>query len=125
LIFKLFKFIAFGVIILLIAAFYLVFFAQKIDPKYLPAQLQYCGKTLKPEDTTYQQLASWLAKNRQGWGMSFAKLERDNSKKSPLRFQSPAFWVEIEADRVIVSYKTDFGFPQFIKYTDHLLPTEC
>jgi hypothetical protein len=124
-IFKLFKLIAFGVVILLIAAFYMVFFAQKIDPSYLPPQLQYCGKTLRPNDSTYQELASWLAKNQQGWGMSFAKLESENEAKSPIRFQSSAFWVEIEVDRVIVSYKTDCGFPQFIKYTSHSLPTKC
>jgi hypothetical protein len=117
--------VAFAVVILLITAFYLVFFAQKIDPRYLPAQLQHCGNTLQPNDIQYKQLANWLDKNRQGWGMSFAKLKKENNEKNPLRFESSAFWVEIEVDRVVVSYKTDFGFPQFIKYTSHSLPIEC
>jgi hypothetical protein len=92
---------------------------QKIEVGFIPSEFSYCGRTITHNDSKYKEITDWLRTNSDGWQQDW------NTQISGLKYYYPSFSVVVFKGGVSVSYKTDYGFPRFIKSVDHRLNTEC
>ena len=114
----------FGCIILLIiaigiAVYFYVFRQQEIALRLIPNEFEYCGKQISTRDSEYKEIVSWLKKNKDGWVLSFATYVPQQV------YRHPAFVVNVIKGGVVVSYKTDSGYPQYAKTIEHGLEMAC
>ena len=107
--------------VLLIAAAFLVYLlrGQEIDIGLISNEFTYCGRQINSGKPEYVKITNWLKHNRNGWTTSYASYVPGNE------YLSPAFNVSVHSDFVLVWYKTDEGYTQFIKYVKHELPLTC
>lgn len=113
-----------GIILLLLAFLAVgillyVFREQGIDISYIPNEFEYCGKDVFGSDKDYQEIVSWLKQNKEGWVLSYA------SYVPNYIYHNPAFRVNVQKGMVVVSYKTDYGYPQYVKSIKHGLRLNC
>ena len=109
-----------GVLIVITLGVYLYMFReQSIDIDLVPTEFKYCGKQIYGDDESYENIVKWLKNNSDDWVLSFASYVPIH------RYYHGAFNVNVHREAVIVSYKTDYGYPQFIKQGQHDLPLSC
>ena len=96
-----------------------VFREQEIDLDMLPNEFKYCGKQIYGNDPDYIKIISWLKQNKDGWRLSYASYVRKHV------YDGRHFIVSVLDEMVVVSYKTDYGFPQFTKSGQHGLSKSC
>jgi len=92
---------------------------QKIEVDFIPSEFRFCNKIIVRGDAEYKEIVSWLRQNSEGWARDW------NTPVAGLVYSYPAFSVVVYKGGVSVSYKTDYGFPRFIKSSNHNLPTVC
>lgn len=92
---------------------------QKIEVGFIPAEFKYCGKVITGADPEYKEISNWLQANSTGWARDW------NTQIAGVVYYYPAFSVVVFNGGVSVSYKTDYGFPRFIKSVNHSLNTTC
>ena len=104
----------------LITATYLyVFREQEIRTDFIPQKFEFCGKSISTGDREYDELVKFLTINKGGWVASFVSF-------APTQvYNSPAFKVNVMSKQVVVSYKTDEGYPQFVKLIKHDWSSSC
>lgn len=91
------------------AAYLYVFRNQEIRVDYIPQQFEFCGGIISEGDSEYDELIKVLTNHKNGWVASFTSF-------APTRvYFSPAFQVNVVGKQVVVSYKTDDGYPQLVK----------
>jgi len=96
-------------VILITATYLYVFRDQDIRIDFIPPEFEFCGKNISKGDQEYDELLKVLTAHKDGWVASFTSF-------APTQvYYSPAFKVNIVGKQVVVSYKTDEGYPQFIK----------
>lgn len=87
--------------------------------RFIPEEFTYCGKKIWGSDKEYQEIVSWLKQNKDGWVSSFVTYVPTQV------YRHPAFVVNVIEGGVVVSYKTDNGYPQFVKTITHGLNMSC
>jgi len=107
------------IIVLATAAYLYVFRQQEIEIRLIPNEFTYCGEQIWGKDKEYQEIASWLKNNKNGWVLSFVSYVPQQV------YRHPAFVVNVLDGGVVVSYKTDYGYPQYVKTIDHGLNMNC
>ncbi len=109
-----------AVVILIIAACYFYFFKNlKIENRFIPIEFEYCGAVINSDDMDYLNIVRWLKGNNRGW---------DTDWNTPIQgniYRNPAFSVVLFDGGVAVSYKTDNGYPRYIKSVEHGFKLEC
>ena len=110
----------FGLVLVISFCGYLYIFRdQAIDTSLIPLEFEYCGNQIYGKDESYLEIVDWLKANKDGWVLSFASYVPNH------RYYHGAFNVNIHEEAVIVSYKTDYGYPQYIKQGKHDLAMSC
>ena len=108
------------VLVILISTALLYYFRkQEIDIGLIPNEFTYCGKQIHGNDKNYREIVSWLKDNKDGWVPSFASYVPNQV------YRGNSFNINVLSDAVVVSYKTDYGFPQYIKGVEHGLKLKC
>lgn len=92
---------------------------RAIEVRFIPNEFKYCGKIITSNDPEYKEISTWLYENSNGWRQDW------NTLITGLVYSYPAFSVVVFKSGVSVRYKTDSGFPRFIKSVDHGLNIEC
>jgi len=111
-----------AVVILIIAACYFYFYFFKnleIETRFIPSEFEYCGAVINSDDMDYLNIERWLKSNSHGWDTDWNTLIQGNI------YRNPAFSVVLFDGGVSVSYKTDNGYPRFIKSVEHGFKLEC
>lgn len=96
-----------------------VFRQQEIAIRFIPSEFEYCGKKVWGNDKHYQEIVTWLKKNKDGWVLSYVTYVPKQV------YKHPAFNVNVLEGGVVVSYKTDYGYPQYVKTISHGINLEC
>lgn len=96
-----------------------IFRQQEIAIRLIPNEFEYCGKKVWGEDKNYQEIVTWLKQNKEGWVLSYATYVPKQV------YRHPAFTVNVMEGGVVVSYKTDYGYPQYAKTINHGINLEC
>lgn len=108
------------IVIVVATSSYLYFIRdQKIEIDFIPGEFKYCSRVITGSDPEYREISSWLRANSSGWVRDW------NTQIAGVVYSYPAFWVVVFKGGVSVSYKTDYGFPRFIKSVNHGLSIEC
>ena len=108
-----------GVVSIVGAGFLYMFRQQAIDVQFIPNEFAYCGDQIWGNDQEYREIVDWLKNNKDGWARSVVTYVPKQV------YDSPAFKVNVMDSGVVVSYKTDFGYPQFVKSINHGLRKNC
>ena len=87
--------------------------------RFILNEFTYCGEKIWDKDKEYNEIVSWLHQNRHGWVRTFLSYEPKQV------YQNPVFNIALLDDAVLVSYETDYGYPQYIKTIKHGLNMEC
>ena len=106
-------------ILIVVSAFLYIFREQSIDIGLIPNEFAYCGEAIWGNDAEYQKIVSWLKDNKEGWVISLVTFVPKQV------YSSPAFNVNVMENSVVVSYKTDYGYPQYVKTIQHDLNNKC
>ncbi len=96
-----------------------IFREQQINILLIPNEFTYCGKQIYGNNADYKEIVSWLNNNKNGWVTSYVSFIPKQT------YKSASFQVNILDNAVVVAYKTDYGYPQFIKRTDHRMSKKC
>ncbi len=106
--------------ILVTASGYLYFVRdQKIEVRFIPREFKYCDRVITGNDPEYQEITHWLRSNSYGWTRDW------NTQITGLVYSYPAYSIVVFEGGISVSYKTDYGFPRFIKSVNHNLSVAC
>ena len=116
---KVLGYILLALVLVVVGIFFYVFREQEIKINFIPNYFNYCGKQIDPKDPEYQEIVSWLNQNKDGWVLSFV------SYVPTQVYSHPAFSLNALKGSVVVSYKTDYGYPQYEKTIDHGLQLTC
>ncbi len=116
---KLIGYLAILLLLLGVSAYFYIFRQQEIAVHFIPNEFTYCGKKILGKDKEYQEIVGWLKKNKSGWVASYV------TYASKQVYHHPAFVVNVLEGGVVVSYKTDYGYPQLIKTINHGLNMSC
>ncbi|MGX5200357.1 hypothetical protein [Aliikangiella sp. IMCC44632] len=109
-----------GVFILLaVVGLAYLFRPQSIDTAMIPNEFNYCGKVIWGKDKEYLNIVKWIEDNRDGWTQNW------HTHYAGQGYHYPAFQVTIFPDFVAISYKTDWGYPQYTKSFTHDLVINC
>jgi hypothetical protein len=112
--------ILFSIIILVCVILYLYIFRQQaIAVNYIPNEFEHCGNKIGGQNKEYLEIVKWLENNKEGWVASFVTYAPNNL------YTHPAFSVNVLKGSVIVSYKTEYGYPQLVKTIKHNINSEC
>lgn len=106
-------------IVIAISAYFYIFRQQELAVRFIPNEFEYCGKTISVGDKSYEEIVRWLKKNKNGWVLSYV------TYVPRMVYRHPAFIVNVLEDGVVVSYKTDYGYPQYARTVAHSLNTQC
>ena len=116
---KILGFITISIVTLIVASYLYVFRDQDIRVDYIPQKFEYCGNVIVKGNSEYDEVVKVLMNNRDGWVTSFVSYV-------PTRvYSSSAFRVNVLGKMVVVSYKTDEGFPQFTKLIKYDWSSTC
>ena len=96
-----------------------IFRSQSIDVDLLPSEFEYCGKQIWGANEKYIEITNWIKNNSEGWSPSYA------SYAPELWYSYPSYRIGLLKKGVVVSYKTDNGYPQFYKSINHGLSMAC
>jgi len=107
------------VLLISIVGYLYIFRAQQIDTGLIPNEFNYCGKQIYGNNKNYKEIISWLKNNKSGWVSSFITFVPNHV------YHTGAFRVNVLPDVVVVSYKTDYGYPQYVKRGKHSLSIKC
>jgi hypothetical protein len=107
------------VAIIFVSAYFYVFREQEIAVRFIPNEFEYCGSKIWGNDEEYKKIVSWLKQNKDGWVLSYVTFVPN------MVYRHPAFVVNVIEGGVVVSYKTDYGYPQYVKTIEHGLSTKC
>ena len=108
------------ILVLIGAGAYLYLFRQQeIAIRLILNEFEYCGKKVRGNDKNYQEIVTWLKQNRDGWILSYVTYVPKQV------YRHPAFTVNVMEGGVVVSYKTDSGYPQYAKTINHSINLEC
>ena len=102
-----------------VGAYLYIFRQQEIAIRLIPNEFEYCGKKVWGNDKNYQEIVTWLKQNREGWVLSYVTYVPKQV------YRHPAFTVSVMEGGVVVSYKTDYGYPQYAKTINHGINLEC
>ena len=116
---RILKYSAFSLLVVVISGYLYIFRDQEIELTYFPSYFEHCDTKISGKDHAYLLIREWLTENNDEWVHSFVSFAHGN------RYFHPAFKVNILENVVIVSYKTDYGYPQFIKQGKHNLALSC
>ena len=105
--------------LVIVGIYFYVFREQEIKVNFIPSYFNYCGKQIDSKDSEYKEVVSWLNQNKGGWVLSFV------SYIPTQVYRHPAFSVNVLKGGVVVSYKTDYGYPQYEKTINHGLKLVC
>ncbi len=105
--------------ILITVTYLYVFREQEIRTDFIPPKFEFCGKSISKGDQEYEELTEILTLNKGGWVASFVSFVPTQV------YNSPAFKVNVMGKQVVVSYKTDEGYPQFVKLIKHDWSGSC
>ena len=113
-----------GYVVLLLAlvgvgTYFYIFRQQEIAVDFIPSEFTYCGKQIWGNNKEYQEIVSWLKQNKDGWVISYVTYVPTQV------YHHPAFRVNVTEGGVVVSYKTDHDYPQFVKTINHGLNMAC
>jgi|TARA_R110001592_G_scaffold339091_1_gene626596 hypothetical protein len=118
-VFKILKYLIITVLFFVSVTYLYVFREQDIIVDFIPPQFEFCDKLISKGDAEYDALVLLLNNNKSGWVSSFVSYAPSQV------YYSPAFSVNILNSNVVVSYKTDNGFPQLVKKIKHDLGSVC
>ena len=99
--------------------YFYIFREREIDVGLIPKEFSYCGMQIYGNEKEYQEIVSWLKNNKEGWVLTYV------SYVPKQVYRNPAFVVNVMSGGVVVSYKTDYGYPQYVKTTEHDLSLSC
>jgi len=108
-----------GLVIVGVGIYLYIFRSQEIDLTYIPKEFTYCGKQIWGKDKEYKEIITWLKQNKVGWKFSYVTYVPRQV------YHYPSFVVNVLEGAVVVSYKTDYGYPQYIKTINHDLKLTC
>ena len=92
---------------------------QEIDVGLIPNEFTYCGSKIYGNNPQYQEITGWLKRNKEGWKKSYVTFVPGRE------YRSPAFNISVHPEFVVAWYKTDEGYPQFVKSIKNELPISC
>lgn len=107
------------IVILVTVTYLYVFRDQEIRLEFIPPELEFCGKKISKGAQEYDELLKVLTAHKGGWNASFTSFVPTQV------YFSPAFKVNIVGKQVVVSYKIDEGYPQFIKLIKYNWSSSC
>ncbi|MCV6623862.1 MAG: hypothetical protein OIF51_19170 [Cellvibrionaceae bacterium] len=116
---KILAFLLLVAIVVAISGYLYLTREQVIEVRFIPNEFKYCGRVITNSDPEYKEISTWLHENSSGWVQDW------NTTITGLVYSYPAFSVVVFKGGVSVSYKTDFGFPRFIKSVNHGLNIAC
>ena len=116
---KILGYIFLCLILIVVSIYFYVFRNQEIDVSFIPNEFNYCGRQIYGKDTDYQEIVAWLRQNKDDWVLSYV------SYVPTQVYRHPAFVVNVLKGGVVVSYKTDWGYPQYAKTVEHGLKLVC
>jgi hypothetical protein len=108
-----------GLSLVVISGYFYYFRLQTIELKFIPTEFEYCNSIITVDDAQYQKLVIWLEANQSGWSVDW------NTPVAGNIYRNSVFSVSVFRGGVSVGYKTDDGYPRFIKSVDHGLDLEC
>ena len=79
----------------------------------IPPEFTYCGKQIWGGDPEYLKIKKWLEKNSSGWRWNW------HTPYGGEGYYGGSYNIAVFPEFVAVSYKTDWGFPQYTKSFDH------
>ena len=100
-------------------AYLYIFRDQDIRVDFIPPQFRFCGEVISKGNANYDNVVTLLKENKSGWETSFVSFVPSQV------YDSPGFRVNILENTVVVSYKTDDGYPQYVKNIRHDLGEVC
>ncbi len=102
------------------SAIYLyIFRVQEIDLGLIPREFTCCGIQINRNNPSCREIVSRLKENKEGWITSLVTFSPKQT------YQANAFHVYVLENLVVVSYKSDYGYSQFIKKGEHHLSKQC
>ncbi len=109
-----------SIMILLAATYLYINRDQQIRVDLIPPEFEFCETIITEGDLAYDELKKILVKHKDGWKTSYASFVPGRT------YDSPAFKVNVIGNGgVVVSYKTDDGYPQFTKFIKYDWSTSC
>ena len=96
-----------------------IFRVQEIDLGLIPREFTYCGIQINRSNPSCREIVSRLKENKEGWITSLVTFSPKQT------YQVNAFQVYVLENLVVVSYKSDYGYSQFIKKGEHHLSKQC
>ena len=99
-------------------AYLYIFKWQTIDT-LTPPEFTYCGSQIWGSNPKYVEITQWLKNNKDDWDRSYA------SYVPGVEYRTGSYQINVLSNTVVVSYKTDYGFPQFVKQINHGLEISC
>lgn len=85
----------------------------------IPPEFTYCGKQIWGSDPEYLKIKEWLEINSSGWRWNW------HTPYGGEGYYGGSYNIAVFEEFVAVSYKTDWGFPQYTKSFDHGLVVNC
>lgn len=85
----------------------------------IPPEFTYCDKQIFGGDSEYLEIKKWLEENSSGWRWNW------HTPYAGEGYYGGSYNIAVFSEFVAVSYKTDWGFPQYIKSFDHGLVVNC
>ncbi len=92
---------------------------QTLDMSYFPPSFKRCGQTITNSEHDYIYIKNLLAKNNQGWVVSFVSYAPQKT------FQAPDFSINVLDDYFVVNYKSNGGYKQLVKTIENAGLVTC
>ena len=105
--------------VLITTTYLYVFREQAIRTDFIPPKFEFCGKSISKGAQEYDELVKVLTINKGGWVASFVSFVPTQV------YYSADFKVNVMGEQVVVSYKTNEGYPQFVKFIQHDWTGSC
>lgn len=109
----------FTLILLVAFAIYAYLTWNRTIDTAIPTEFEYCGKSIWGRDPEYLRIKDWLIQNREGWTTNWHTYYAGEG------YYYPSYQIYVFDDFIAVSYKTDWGFPQYTKSIKHELEVNC
>lgn len=108
-----------GLTLVAISGYLYYFRLQTIELKFIPVEFEYCNSMISVNDVQYKKIVEWLEANQSGWRVDW------NTPVAGNIYRNTTFSVNVFRGGVSVGYKTDDGYPRFVKSVAHTLELEC
>ena len=115
---KIYLVILLFIVIVTVALLYF-FRPQEIAMRFIPNEFTYCDKKIWDKHQQYNDIVLWLHENKQGWVRTFKTYDAKQV------YQNPIFNIKLLDDAILISYKTRYAYPQYIKKVEHDFAMSC